>query len=152
MNLDGFNCRLRKQRAKRKREVCGLPHLADRHAERPRQGLPAEFLAAGYARPAALRELGIGVLETFGGFHALTFQFRHLLVARGVGGRPDLAREARGFGQHGFDDVARGMFETGQLRDFLHTGDFVQDKAHIIERGGVHLSDSSGCKNPGNFD
>jgi hypothetical protein len=131
-------------RAQGEGHVGGLPHLLNRHGQRPGQALPAVIGFERYAVPAALGILPIGVPEARRRAHNAVFKYRRLPVADGVQRRQHIGGQLAGFLQDGIDQIGGGGFENRQGRDAVEADDFVQHEAHVPDGGVIGNHDADG--------
>ena len=124
-------------RAQSEGHVGRLPHFIDRHGHRCRQPLPTVFRRERHGIPAGFAEQLVGLLEARrGGDHAI-LDHRALLVAIAVDRIEHTSRKLGGLFEDGFDQFDRTFLVTRQSADLVQTGDFLENKLHITQRGGV---------------
>ncbi len=137
--LQRFDGAVREQREVAPRQVGGVDHFVERHAQGVRQALPTQFRRGGQAGPAAIDELVVGLLEAGRGGHFTGGLVEHAadLVADAVERGQHGGAEAAGFLQHGIDHVGGGVGEAQAGEQGFDLEHVVQGETEVGKRGGV---------------
>ncbi|XQU73846.1 hypothetical protein EPAKOI_001567 [Cupriavidus sp. H18C2] len=101
---------------------------------------PPELGRMDDALPAAFAKLPEGVAKAGRRAHLAVFPATRRPVAGRVQRRQHLAVEPRGLFEYGFHRLRRGVPETGQRGDICQSGQFLDDKHHVLGGCGIaHL-------------
>ena len=108
-------------------------HFVDRHGERRRQVLTAEFGRRRDAEPAALDQLLEGVLEAGrGGDAAVRVARAAFFVTDPVERGEHFLGKLAGFAQHGFDQIGRSLGKSRQVAVAVEMEDVVQQEQRVV--------------------